>query len=185
MNLSEQPPEFRPTPSHPVRPPGGYVWAPHDTSGTSKQRRPGAATAASVLGIVSGSLGIMLSFIFAGLALFISMETQKGATSGTIGLGVLYFFAVGLPVAAVLLLVSGIVFLLRKGYASLIAGTVMQLLLSGAFLLFHLTVGRGRHAPSLIGGTVSLGLAVASLILLFSPSVKMWQRQGQSTGHGA
>ena len=161
---------------------GCYVLVPSDMVGVMKQRRPGAATAASVLGIISGSLGLMLSFMFITMMTEAMPSMTKNIPS--IDSGLMSFFVTGTPISAVLLLTCGITFLYGTGHTPLIVGAVMQLLLSVGLIMLQLTLGGDIVVFGLFFSIIGVGLAVATLTLLFSRAVKGWGKPRRSSRHG-
>ena len=160
-----------------------------------KPSRPGNVTAASVLGIVSGGLGIFVGiFAITFTSGFHSLVTAFGTSSGLSVLLVLsYIEAFGTFITAVALLASGITFFKGKGGAVLLIGAVSQAAMAMLFLMILLLIpqlldfgslpSRGiQSVPSGINGltlfaaTVGLGLAGSIIGLLFSPTVRSWQR---------
>ena len=160
-----------------------------------KPSRPGNVTAASVLGIVSGGLGIFVGiFAITFTSGFHSLVTAFGPSSGLSVLLVLsYVEAFGTFITAVALLASGITFFKGKGGTVLLIGAVSQATMAMLFLMILLLIpqlldfgslpSRGiQSVPSGINGitlfaaTVGLGLAGSIIGLLFSPTVRSWQR---------
>ena len=160
-----------------------------------KPSRPGNVTAASVLGIVSGGLGIFVGiFAITFTSGFHSLVTAFGTSSGLSVLLVLsYVEAFGTFITAVALLASGITFFKGKGGTVLLISAVSQAAMAMLFLMILLLIpqlldfgslpSRGiQSVPSGINGltlfaaTVGLGLAGSIIGLLFSPTVRSWQR---------
>lgn len=160
-----------------------------------KPRRPGNATAASVLGIVGGGMGIFMGFFaitftssFQGAVAFI------GASPGLSALLVLsYIEAFGTFLTAVALLTSGITFLKGKGGAVLLISAVSQAAMALLFPTILLMIpqlldldnytNRGvQQLTSAFSGLillaviVGLGLAASIIGLLLSPTARSWRR---------
>lgn len=160
-----------------------------------KPRRPGNATAASVLGIVGGGMGIFAGFFaIAFTSSFQSMATLLGTSPGLSVLLVLsYVEAFGTFITAVALLTSGITFLKGKGGAVLLLGAASQAAMALLFPAILLLIPQlldldsltSRGIQQLTSGfsglilfavIVGLGLAGSIISLLFSPTVRSWRR---------
>ena len=153
-------------------------------------QRPGPATGASVLGIVSGGLGIIAGFF---AIAFVSTFQGLGSLAANLGLLVTlsYIQAFGTFIAAVALLVGGIMFLKGKGYPVLLYGAFGQAALTLLNLLIRLFLPQilGLNSlPSVVsssigldGGTVlnaliGFGLSGSTIYLLFTPVAKRWKQ---------
>ena len=157
-------------------------------------RRPGPATGASVLGIVSGSLGIIIGF-----ASIAALAILQSATSMFPNLGLLttinYIQAFGTFITAVALLVSGIMFLKGKGHQILFIGACVQAgltLMSFIVRLFMPELLGVKQMPSQISPAVNsalaigpyeifvlligVGLAGFTIYLMFTPAAKQWKQ---------
>ncbi len=145
--------------------------------GPSGPQRPGAATGASVLGIVSGSLGIIAGFIY--IAAISAIQAVASALGANGGLTILlsYVQAFGTFIAAVALLVGGIMFLKGKGYPVLLYGAfgqaalVMLGLISSLMNKYANTNGLTYLSP-----IIGLGLAGFTIYLMFTPAAKQWKQ---------
>ena len=172
----------------PTLQPYGQPAGPYGPSGP---QRPGAATGASVLGIVSGSLGIIAGFIY--IAAISAIQAVASALGANGGLTILlsYVQAFGTFIAAVALLVGGIMFLKGKGYPVLLYGAFGQAALTLLNLLIRLFLPQilGLNSlPSVVsssigldGGTVlnaliGFGLSGSTIYLLFTPVAKRWKQ---------
>ena len=158
----------------PTLQPYGQSTGPYGPSGP---QRPGAATGASVLGIVSGSLGIILGFLY--IAALSAIQAVVGALGANGGLIILlrYVEAFGTFLAAVALLVGGIMFLKGKGYPVLLCGAFAQAVLA---LISLINAVMNTHSTpnglTYLGPVIGLGLAGFTIYLLFTPVAKQWKR---------
>ena len=157
-------------------------------------RRPGPATGASVLGIVSGSLGIII-----GLASIALLGVLQSATNVFPNLGLLttinYIQAFGTFITAVALLVSGIMFLKGKGYQILFIGACAQAVLTLMSFIVRLFLPEllgVSKMPSQITPAVNsalaigpyeifvlligIGLAGFTMYLMFTPAARQWKQ---------
>ena len=157
-------------------------------------RRPGPATGASVLGIVSGSLGIIIGF-----ASIAALAILQSATSMFPNLGLLttinYIQAFGTFITAVALLVSGIMFLKGKGYQILFIGACAQAVLTLMSFIVRLLLPEllgVSKLPSQISPAVNsalaigpyeifvlligIGLAGFTMYLMFTPAARQWKQ---------
>ena len=157
-------------------------------------RRPGPATGASVLGIVSGSLGIIIGF-----ASIAALAILQSATSMFPNLGLLttinYIQAFGTFITAVALLVSGIMFLKGKGYQILFIGACAQAVLTLMSFIVRLFLPEllgVSKLPSQISPAVNsalaigpyeifvlligIGLAGFTMYLMFTPAARQWKQ---------
>ena len=150
-------------------------------------KRPAAATAAAVLGIISGSLGVFLAL--GGLN---SALTDKSSSSDPIAAATSWFLCLTIIATVTGLLVCGIRFLSGKCYklllSSVIAQTVMTALIA-AVLLVGAQFFASTRSPSVSSSTatgmviavfyglVGLGLSISNLILLLSPTTRQWAKQ--------
>ena len=158
--------------------PGGYP--PHGYgqvhyAGGPQAQRPGAATGASVLGIISGSLGIV-----AGFAAVIALSALQSVTSAfNADAGILlplgYLQAFGTFVAAVALLASGITFLKGKGYNVLLIAACAQAVLVTISLILN-AMYQTLNGPNILGLIIGYGLAGTTIFLMLSPAVKQWKK---------
>lgn len=158
----------------PTLQPYGQPTGPYGPSGP---QRPGAATGASVLGIVSGSLGIIAGFIY--IAAISAIQAVASALGANGGLTILlsYVQAFGTFIAAVALLVGGIMFLKGKGYPVLFYGAcgqaalVMLGLISSLMNKYANTNGLTYLSP-----IIGLGLAGFTIYLMLTPAAKQWKQ---------
>lgn len=155
-------------------------------------QRPSTATAASVLGIVSGGLGIILALIV--IVTTSTIDTFAYRTRLEDALATLtainYVFGFAVLVTAVALLTTGITFLKGKGYGVLLGAAIAQ-----GILTFFNAIVYPLLLPGILGfdssdlptslrfngGTVfnlliGLGLAVATIILLLNASARNWRK---------
>ena len=158
----------------PTLQPYGQPAGPYGPSGP---QRPGAATGASVLGIVSGSLGIILGFLYiAALSALQAVASALGANGGLVIL-LRYVEAFGTFLAAVALLVSGIMFLKGKGYPVLLYGAFAQ---AGLALISLISSLMNKYANTngitYLGPIIGLGLAGFTIYLMFTPVAKQWKQ---------
>ena len=154
--------------------PYGQPAGPYGPPGS---QRPGAATGASVLGIVSGSLGIILGFIYiAALSALQAVASAFGA-SGGLYLLLRYVEAFGTFLVAVALLVSGIMFLKGKGYPVLLYGAFGQAALVMLGLISSLmNKYASTNGITYLGPIIGLGLAGFTIYLMFTPVAKQWKK---------
>lgn len=175
-----QPQGMTPPPGNPYgQPPvGGYhPQQPYGQPMNTKPQRPGKATAAGVLGIVSGSLGIPVGI--AGITVLSALQSLTSAIRlSTPNLDLLialsYIQVFGTFVAAIMLLVAGIVFLNRKGYLVLLIGAIMQGVLT-LLSLVSSTMNDVNNGLTILFALIGLGLAGSTIYLLFTPEVKRWK----------
>ena len=158
----------------------------HDPVGGTPQR-PGAAKTASVLGIVSGSLGI----VSAVATCAITANSQRGINElkGRIRpdlfeqvtnfLNGAYLVAAVTFIVAVILLVGGTQFLKGRGHSLLRAGAITQIGVVVAELLLTLAASGALNTstnPSAFGRVaIGLGLAISILVNLSKPETKQWK----------
>lgn len=157
-----------------LQPYGQSTFSPYSAYGP---QRPGAATGASVLGIVSGSLGIILGFAYiAGLSAIQVAASVLGVNEGLYTL-LRYFAAFGTFLAAVALLVGGIMFLKGKGYPVLLYGAFAQAALSLIDLITSLMNKYAvQNGLTYLGPVIGLGMAGFTIYLLFTPVAKQWRK---------
>ena len=158
----------------PTLQPYGQPAGPYGPSGP---QRPGAATGASVLGIVSGSLGIILGFLYiAALSALQAVASALGANGGLVIL-LRYVEAFGTFLAAVALLVSGIMFLKGKGYPVLLYGAFAQAGLALISLISSLmNKYTSTNGLTYLSPVIGLGLAGFTIYLMFTPVAKQWKQ---------
>ena len=157
----------------PTLQPYGQPAGPYGPSGP---QRPGAATGASVLGIVSGSLGIIAGFF---AIAFVSTFQGLGSFAANLGLLVTlsYIQAFGTFIAAVALLVGGIMFLKGKGYPVLLYGAFGQAALVMLGLISSLmNKYANTNGITYLGPIIGLGLAGFTIYLMFTPAAKQWKQ---------
>ena len=151
-------------------------------------KRPTTATAAAVLGIISGSLGVFLAL--GGLN---STLADKSSSSDPIAAATSWFLCLTIIATVAGLLVCGILFLRGKGYkfllASVIAQTVMTALIAAVLLAgmqfiagtrssnFNTSVASGLVLFTVLYGLAGLGLSISNLVLLLRPTTRQWVKQ--------
>ena len=138
-------------------------------------QRPGAVTGASVLGIVSGSLGIIL-----GISVIVTLSAIQGvarAFGSNVGMLLVlgYLLACGTLAAAVALLVGGIMFLKRKGYMVLLIGACGQagLALIGLVFTAMNPTANGLSYLIYLAGLILGGFTIYQLL---TPVAKQWKQ---------
>ena len=147
-----------------------------------------------MLGIVSGSLGIIIGF-----ASIAALAILQSATSMFPNLGLLttinYIQAFGTFITAVALLVSGIMFLKGKGYQILFIGACAQAVLTLMSFIVRLLLPEllgVSKLPSQISPAVNsalaigpyeifvlligIGLAGFTMYLMFTPAARQWKQ---------
>lgn len=136
--------------------------------------RPGSATGASVLGIVSGSLGIIAGFF--ALAIVSAVDTVTSSSfDGMLPLA--YVQAAGTFITALGLFVSGITFLKGKGYGVLLVSAIAQAVLVTLGLVVNLTQNADSfNGMSIVVALIGYGLAGTTIFLLLSPEAKQWRK---------
>ena len=188
-----QPYGQQPYGQQPLQPYGQGPLNPYGATLTGPQR-PGPATGASVLGIVSGSLGIIIGFTSIAALGVLHSGANLLPNLGLITT-ISYVQAFGTFITAVALLVSGIMFLKGKGYQILFIGACAQAgltLMSFIVRLFMPDLLGVNKLPSQISSTVNsalavgpyeifvllmgLGLAGFTMYLLFTPAAKQWKQ---------
>ncbi|MDO5067584.1 MAG: hypothetical protein Q4D96_09930 [Propionibacteriaceae bacterium] len=150
--------------------PGGY--APQGYGQPARQR-PGSATGASVLGIISGSFGIIVGF-FAVLVVT-GADIVTGSSQGlwlTLG----YINAFGTFLTAVALLASGITFLKGKGYGVLLGAGIAQAACVTLGLVMNLMQGADLNGAVILILIIGYGLAGTTIFLMLSPSARQWKK---------
>ena len=189
----QQPYSQQPYGQQALQPYAQALFNPYSAAPTGP-RRPGSATGASVLGIVSGSLGIILGFTSIAL-----LGVLQSAANIFPNLGLLttinYIQAFGTFITAVALLVSGIMFLKGKGHQILFIGACVQAgltLMSFIVRLFMPELLGVKQMPSQISPTVNsalaigpyeifvlligIGLAGFTMYLMFTPAARQWKQ---------
>lgn len=160
------------------QPPNPYGVAPQPYMGVAPQQkpaRPGPATAASAIGIVDGSLGIIVATLgFLGVATVHSLANtaRLSYAAGTI-LALSYLYVFGVLMTAVALLVGGIQFLGGKGYTILLIGAFIQ----AAVVLLNII--NNVMIPSdnmlwVVNVIIGWGLAGTIIFLMLKPECKRW-----------
>lgn len=152
-------------------------------------KRPGSATAAAVLGIIGGSLGLFPAIIVL-LAAVKVRETESTAGSADITFIILFTLGLATTVTVITLLVTGITFLKGKGYAVLLSAVTAQLALAALYVAIMLLaldsiIQSMRNRSSETGALViiifciliGLGMAVSNLALLRKPATRQWAKQ--------
>lgn len=179
----QQPGAEAPQGQQPGHAPQPYGYDP--VGGTHK--RPGAAKSASVLGIVSGSLGI----VSAVATCIVTANSQRDINElkGRIRpdlfeqvtnfLNGAYLVAAVTLIVAAILLVGGIQFLKGRGHSLLRAGAIAQIVVVVAELLLSLAASGALNtstSPSaLVRSAIGLGLAISILVNLSKPETKRWK----------
>lgn len=188
---AQQPPI--PPQQWPAQPPHGYGTPYQPYPYETKPKRPGSATAAGVLGIVSGSLGF---FVFLGtLAAFAMIQDRVGAGYyGNLGVVMSLLGSIqplGALATAIALLVAGITFLKKSGYTVLLVAAYAQAVLTVIGLGINAidmnlsgTMSVDPHGTTgglLVGivfrGVIGLGLAGTTISLLSKPEAKQWRKR--------
>jgi len=152
-------------------------------------KRPGPATAAAVLGIISGSLGLFPAIIVL-LAAVRMHETERDFRSMNGAFIILLILALATAFAVITLLVTGITFLKGKGYAVLLSAVIAQLAFAALYVAIMLLaldsiIQSMRNRSSETGALVfiifciliGLGMAVSNLVLLCKPATRQWAKQ--------
>ena len=152
-------------------------------------KRPGPATAAAVLGIIGGSLGLFPAIIVLLSAVKVR-ETESAAGSADITFIILFTLGLATTVTVITLLVTGITFLKGKGYAVLLSAVIAQLALAALYVAIMLLaldsiIQSMRNRSSETGALViiifciliGLGMAVSNLVLLCRPATRQWAKQ--------
>ena len=152
-------------------------------------KRPGPATAAAVLGIIGGSLGLFPAIIVL-LAAVKVRETESAAGSADITFIILFTLGLATTVTVITLLVTGITFLKGKGYAVLLSAVIAQLAFAALYVAIMLLaldsiIQSMRNRSSETGALViiifciliGLGMAVSNLVLLCKPATRQWAKQ--------
>ena len=152
-------------------------------------KRPGPATAAAVLGIISGSLGLFPAIIVL-LATAKVYETENAVRSTNIAFIILLTLGLATAFTVITLLVAGLTFLKGKGYAVLLSAVTAQLTLTALYVVIMLLALDSifqsmRNRNSETGALViimfciliGLGLAVSNLVLLRRPATRQWVKQ--------
>lgn len=152
-------------------------------------RRPVTATAAAILGIISGSLGI---FIVAG-ALNVAISNWSRSSSDPVASATSLFLSLTTIAIVTGLLVCGIRFLGGKGYKLLLSSVVAQavmttfltaMMLYGAQFIADMnstssnrSAAAGLVVLAVFYGLVGLGLSISNVILLLRPATRLWVKQ--------
>ena len=138
-------------------------------------QRPGAVTGASVLGIVSGSLGIILGIIIMGTMAALQGISRVFGSNGGMLLVIGYLLAFGTLAAAVALLVGGIMFLKGKGYMVLLIGACGQagLALIGLIFTAMNPNSNGLGYLTYLAGVILGGFTIYQLL---TPVAKQWKQ---------
>lgn len=154
-------------------------------------KRPGPATTAAVLGIISGSLGL-----FPAIATLLTvakiLEEVEGDSAGPMKASITILLPSGLATTAtvIALLVAGITFLKGKGYTVLLSAVIAQLALTAFYVVIMLLALESiiwsiRNMNSSAAGLViiifcalvGLGLAISNLVLLCKPATRRWAKR--------
>ena len=164
------------------------LYGAHPQFGGTK--RPGSATAAAVLGIISGSLGLFPAIII--LLAIVRIHETEGTSAGSANIAFTILLILGLVTTAtvIALLVTGITFLRGKGYAVLLSAVIAQLALTAFYsVIMLLTINSitqpPRNTNSETGASViiifflliGLGLAISNLVLLCRPATRQWAKR--------
>ena len=138
-------------------------------------QRPGAVTGASVLGIVSGGLGIIQGIILmAAMAALQGIARVFGSNGGMV-LVLGYLLAFGTLAAAVALLVGGIMFLKGKGYLVLLIGACGQAGLALLGLIFT-AINPNSNGLNYLIYLAGLILGGFTIYQLLTPAAKQWKQ---------
>lgn len=138
-------------------------------------QRPGAVTGASVLGIVSGGLGIIQGIILmAAMAALQGIARVFGSNGGMV-LVLGYLLAFGTLAAAVALLVGGIMFLKGKGYLVLLIGACGQAGLALLGLIFT-AINPNSNGLNYLIYLAGLILGGFTIYQLLTPVAKQWKQ---------
>ncbi|WP_154652216.1 hypothetical protein [Actinomyces timonensis] len=150
--------------------------------------RPGTVTAACVLAMISGGLGLLLGLF--NIALSIDFSDNSDSTPLLSGLFLVYAFAVFST--AIALLTTGITFLKRSGYVILLGAAITQAVLTiSRDLIIPLMPydALGYHSSAAVPRSaefnpylafelmVGVGLATATICLLALQASKDWRKQ--------
>lgn len=154
-------------------------------------KRPGPATTAAVLGIISGSLGLFpaIATLFTVAKI---LEEVEGDSAGPMKASITILLPSGLATTAtvIALLVAGITFLKGKGYTVLLSAVIAQLALTAFYVVIMLLALESiiwsiRNMNSSAAGLViiifcalvGLGLAISNLVLLCKPATRRWAKR--------
>ena len=159
----------------------GYGQNPYMYNNQQQGVRPGAATGASVVGIIDGSLGILAGIIgFAGVSALQSLgETLRVGNSIGLAITLGYIQAAGTLITAVALLIGGITFLRGNRYNVLLYAAFAQValvLLNMVYSLMASSASTSYNGSWIIGVAIGLGLAGSIIYLLFKPESKSWRK---------
>ena len=163
------------------QPAPGYGQNPYMYNNQQQGVRPGAATGASVVGIIDGSLGILAGIIgFAGVSALQSLgETLRVGNSIGLAITLGYIQAAGTLITAVALLIGGITFLRGNRYNVLLYAAFAQValvLLNMVYSLMASSASTSYNGSWIIGVAIGLGLAGSIIYLLFKPESKSWRK---------
>lgn len=186
------PPAPSPAPCVPLPQNMAPSWQTSTPYGAAAQpsgpKRPGSATAAAVLGIIGGSLGLFPAIIVL-LAAAKVYETERAFRSMNGTFIILLILALATAFAVITLLVAGITFLRGRGYTVLLSAVITQLTLTALYVVIMLLAldsifqtMRNRNSES--GAVViimsciliGLGLAVSTLVMMRRPATRQWAR---------
>lgn len=176
------PPPASQQPGQPYgQPAPGYGQNPYMYNNQQQGVRPGAATGASVVGIIDGSLGILAGIIgFAGVSALQSLgETLRVGNSIGLAITLGYIQAAGTLITAVALLIGGITFLRGNRYNVLLYAAFAQValvLLNMVYSLMASSASTSYNGSWIIGVAIGLGLAGSIIYLLFKPESKSWRK---------
>ena len=179
---ASQPPGYGQQPGQPYgQPAPGYGQNPYMYNNQQQGVRPGAATGASVVGIIDGSLGILAGIIgFAGVSALQSLgETLRVGNSIGLAITLGYIQAAGTLITAVALLIGGITFLRGNRYNVLLYAAFAQValvLLNMVYSLMASSASTSYNGSWIIGVAIGLGLAGSIIYLLFKPESKSWRK---------
>lgn len=159
--------------TQPPWPQPGMYPRPFPAQSIAAPQRPGSATAASVLGIVGGSLGLAFGIMmtFGSSALF----AKGGRFDAQAGVMLMLYGLITLA-AAIMLLVAGITHLKGQGHVVLTVGAAMQLLLV-LFMMVGMLYSGDLIPPFLIMLLIGLGLGISTLVLTYSSSTRAWRQR--------
>ena len=169
------PPPASQQPGQPYgQPAPGYGQNPYMYNNQQQGVRPGAATGASVVGIIDGSLGILAGIIgFAGVSALQSLgETLRVGNSIGLAITLGYIQAAGTLITAVALLIGGITFLRGNRYNVLLYAAFAQValvLLNMVYSLMASSASTSYNGSWIIGVAIGLGLAGRIIYVLSLP----------------
>lgn len=158
-------------------PPGMYPMAFPVQVATGPQR-PGSATAASVLGIIGGSLGLPFGILMMfGSSIIVTDARHMELHTGVL----LILYSLATVAAAIMLLVAGITHLKGQGHVVLTVGAALQVLLV-LIVIGGSLFNRNPVPPVVLIMLIGLGLGVSTLILTHTSAAREWRRRKKEQG---